>query len=244
MLASQAMLHPPTVPEVTLSGQMQNPVPSLRMRSNMLSLLHERHNAVPVSLTAVERDSNSTLKVTFILDRKKSESVIKLELEAEDISISEPLISLRGPVGRAFESLMEQSRCCLNPLSAQQHQIYRMLKRLRKMYENFQLRSLTAWVSLAPQLTVFDVEIELDDAAVRIDPERFAGIKQALAADEHNGQGIAEVEASKHGIVYVRYGIVLASSLSQIKLIPQLSDFQAQELSAHWVWYSVRTSYA
>lgn len=198
------MLHPPTFPEVILSDQTQKHAANPRVRSNILSLLHERHNAVPASPTAVERDSNSTIKVTFTFDRKNSESVIKLDLEAEEISVSEPLISLRGPVGRAFESLMKQSRSCLEHLSAQQRQICRMLKRLRKMYENFQLRSLTAWVSLAPQLTVFDVEIELDDAAVRIDPEKFAGIKEALAADGHNGQGVAEVEASKHGIVYVR----------------------------------------
>ena len=170
----------------------------------MLSLLHERHNAIPVSLTAVERDSNNTMKVTFTFDRRNSQSVVKLDLEAEKISITEPLVSLRGPVGRALECLMKQTRCYLEPLSAQQHRICRMLKRLRKMYEIFQLRSLTAWVSLTPQLSVFDVEVELDDAAVRIDPERFAGIKEAIAADGHNRQGVAEVEASKHGIVYVR----------------------------------------
>lgn len=224
-LVRQAMLHAPISPEMTLPDQMQKPPPSSRMRSNMLSLLHERHQAIPVSLTAVERDSNSTIKVTFTFDRRHSQSVIKLDLEAEEISISEPLISLRGPVGRALECLMKETKHYLEPLSAQQHQICRMLKRLRKMYEKFQLRSLTAWVSLTPQLTVFDVEIELDDAAVRIDPERFAGIKQTLAADGHHGQGVAEFEASKHGIVYVRYGAVLASSPLQIKLIPQLSDF-------------------
>ena len=229
------MLHAPSFPEVTIPDQTQKYAPNSQLRSNMLSLLHERHNAVPVSLTAVERNSNSTIRVMFTLDRRSSESLIKLDLEAEEISISEPLISLRGPVGRALECLMNQTRFHLEPLLTQQHQICRMLKRLRKMYENFQLRSLTAWVSLAPRLAVFDVEIELDDAAVRINPERFTAIKEALAADGHNGQGVAEVEASKHGIVYARWALLLRSALRKSRLILRSADSQAQEQSAHWV---------
>lgn len=139
-------------------------------------------------------------------------SVIKLDLELEDISISEPLISFRGPVGWAFERLIEQSRSCLEPLSAQRRQFRSMLKGLRNIYEDFQLRSLTAWVSLAPQLTMFDVEIELDDAAVRISPERFSRINEALGADGHDTQRVAEVEALRHGIVYIRYGSISAST--------------------------------
>ena len=243
-LVRQAMLHPPPFSSVVPSDQMQKPAPSPRVRSNMLSLLRQRHNAVPVSLTTVERDSNNTIKVTFTFDRRKSESVIELDLEAEGLSISEPLISLRGPVGRAFECLTIQSRSCQEHLLAHQRQIIRIFKQIRKMYEFFQLRSLTAWVSVAPQVTMFDLEIELDDAAVRIDPERYVGIKKALAADEHTGHGVAELDASKHGIVYLRYDSMLASTGSQITLIPQWADSLAQEELAHWVCLLIRASRA